>query len=264
MFVWYFPRRVFVRVNSSVIFFCSNHNSSLFYNCLVNDAQKLRAKKSLDDTLSGLRDQHAFFDLDQSESQPAMSSGSSNHLATVEAPSKAHASSRLGTSDRRQQRLASARRSVSFADEVNILNDDEEGDPQIRESSELSLIHSSNEQQDFGGRYSSSSSFVDPSLEHPSHQQQMQERYIDSDYYSLSSSSSSQQQYDQQTPAKSTLPPKYRLPPAREILVNKMDSNLRMLIIKELSKNGHTERPMSRMSESCQRHGLLCRHGLWF
>ena len=193
-----------------------------------------------------------------------MSSGNSNHLATIEAPSKAHSSSRLGTNDRRHHRVASARRSVSFADEVNILNDDDEGDLQIRESSELSLAHSSNEQQDFGGHYSSSSSFVDPSLEHPSHQQQMQERYIDSDYYSLSSSSSSQQQYGQQTPAKSSLPPKYRLPAAREILVNKMDSNLRMLIIKELSKNGHTERPMSRMSESSPRHGRRCRRTLWF
>ena len=40
---------------------------SLFHT--VNDAQKLREKKSLDDVLNGLRDQHAFFDLDQPQKQ---------------------------------------------------------------------------------------------------------------------------------------------------------------------------------------------------
>lgn len=48
---------------------------------------------------------------------------------------------------------------------------------------------------------------------------------------------------------KYNLPTKYRLPLANEVLVNKMDSNLRMLIIKELSKSGHAERPLSRMSK---------------
>jgi len=39
------------------------------------------------------------------------------------------------------------------------------------------------------------------------------------------------------------------LPSASDTLVDKMDSNLRMLIIKELSKNSHVERPPSKMSE---------------
>ena len=40
-----------------------------------------------------------------------------------------------------------------------------------------------------------------------------------------------------------------RLPPASDTLVEQMDSNLRMLIIKELSKNARIPRPPSRMSE---------------
>ncbi len=40
-----------------------------------------------------------------------------------------------------------------------------------------------------------------------------------------------------------------RLPLARDTLIDKMDSKLRMLIIKELSKDSHIERPLSKMSE---------------
>jgi hypothetical protein len=39
-------------------------------------------------------------------------------------------------------------------------------------------------------------------------------------------------------------------PLASEILVDQMDSNLRMLIVKELSKTAHIQRPLSRMSQS--------------
>lgn len=42
--------------------------------------------------------------------------------------------------------------------------------------------------------------------------------------------------------------PKSHLPLARDTLVEKMDSNLRMLIIKELSKDNCTEKPPSKMS----------------
>jgi hypothetical protein len=85
----------------------------------------------------------------------------------------------------------------------------------------------------------------------------VEDKFNDSDYYSLTSSPSfqqqqqqQQQQYDQPIKSKSNLPSKYRLPVANEVLINKMDSNLRMLIIKELSKSGHAERPISRMSKS--------------
>jgi len=40
-----------------------------------------------------------------------------------------------------------------------------------------------------------------------------------------------------------------RLPLAKDTLIDKMDSKLRMLIIKELSKDSHIERPLSKMSE---------------
>jgi hypothetical protein len=82
-----------------------------------------------------------------------------------------------------------------------------------------------------------------------SNQDSIEEKFNDSDYYSLSSSSSFHQQNDNSLQIKYNLPSKYRLPLASEVLVNKMDSNLRMLIIKELSKSGHIERPLSKMSK---------------
>ena len=78
-----------------------------------------------------------------------------------------------------------------------------------------------------------------------SHPEQYQEKYTDSDYHSSLSIASS---YDYRPVVKSPLPQKYRRPLANEVPVNKMDSNLRMLIIKEISKSGHNERPISRMS----------------
>jgi hypothetical protein len=87
----------------------------------------------------------------------------------------------------------------------------------------------------------------------------IEEKFNDSDYYSLPSNSPPYQQQQQQqqqqhyrdvsSPSRFHLPSKYRLPLASEVLVNKMDSNLRMLVIKELSKSGHAERPLSRMSK---------------
>jgi hypothetical protein len=83
-----------------------------------------------------------------------------------------------------------------------------------------------------------------------SNQNPIEEKINDSDYYSSSSTSSFYQQlHNISLQTKYNLPLKYRLPLASEVLVNKMDSNLRMLIIKELSKSGHAERPLSRMSK---------------
>ena len=100
----------------------------------------------------------------------------------------------------------------------------------------------------------SSQSFMNSSSFVIVNQDPVEERFNDSDYYSLSSSPNLQQQQQQQQqdpPSKSkyNLPSKYRLPLASDVLINKMDSNLRMLIIKELSKSGHMERPLSRMSK---------------
>ncbi len=49
-------------------------------------------------------------------------------------------------------------------------------------------------------------------------------------------------------PKEKPLPIKSHLPLASHTLVDKMDSNLRMLIIKELSKDSHIEKPLSKMS----------------
>ena len=59
-----------------------------------------------------------------------------------------------------------------------------------------------------------------------------------------------QQQQQQQQPVKEKMnSTKLRLPSAHETLVDKMDSNLRMLIIKELSKDSQIPKPPSKMSE---------------
>lgn len=221
-------------------------NEYIFFN-LVNDAQKVRAKKSLDDVLNGLRDQHAFFELDQPQKQQEISDDSNQSLSTNELPLKSQLSNRNNTSERRNHPTSSAaRRSVSFADEVNVLNDDEE--TYLNQRNDLPATIPSNEQdmeEDLSSpSFTNSSTLI----------LQNEEKFNDSDYYSLSSSPSFHHQYQQQqndSPGQSkyNLPSKYRLPLASEVLVNKMDSNLRMLIIKELSKSGHAERPLSRMSK---------------
>jgi len=58
------------------------------------------------------------------------------------------------------------------------------------------------------------------------------------------------EQQQQQQPVKEKMnSTKLRLPSAHETLVDKMDSNLRMLIIKELSKDSQIPKPPSKMSE---------------
>ncbi len=203
----------------------------------------MRAKKTLDEVLDGLREQHAFFDLEPTVKQE--DSPESSNLLSDEIPSKSHLSSRNSTGDRRRQ-SPSVRRSVSFADEVNVLNDYDESDLQQR--IELPGRVTSNE-QDMEDNLESSS-FIDSSSFIVSNQNPpVEEKFHDSDYYSLSSASPPQQHHDIPSQSRYTLPSKYRLPLASEVLVNKMDSNLRMLVIKELSKSGHAERPLSRMSK---------------
>ncbi|CAF0849772.1 unnamed protein product [Rotaria sordida] len=212
----------------------------------INDAQKLRAKKTLDDVLSGLRDQHAFFDLDQPQKQQEIIDNT-HILSNDEIPSKSYSLNRDSTNERRSHQTSSAKRNVSFADEVNVFNDDDE--TYINQTRILPSTIISNEQNIEDNlspsAFMNASSFIIPS------QYSIEEKYIDSDYYSISSSSSfPSQQYDIPSQIKYNLPSKYRLPLASEVLVNKMDSNLRMLIIKELSKSGHNERPLSRMSSA--------------
>jgi hypothetical protein len=173
---------------------------------------------------------------------------------STEIPSKSRSTSRNSTGERRSRQSSAVRRSVSFADQVNVLNDDEE--PDLPQDPHSSLATMSNE-QDIDENLSSTS-FMNSSSLIITNQLPVEDKFNDSDYYSLTSSPSfqqqqqqqQQQQYDQPTKSKSNLPSKYRLPVANEVLINKMDSNLRMLIIKELSKSGHAERPISRMSKS--------------
>ncbi|CAF1088781.1 unnamed protein product [Rotaria sp. Silwood1] len=215
----------------------------------INDAQKLRAKKTLDDVLDGFRDQHAFFDLDQTQKQQEITN-STHILSNDQISSKSHSSDRNSTNERRSHQTSSAKRNVSFADEVNVFNDDDDDDIYINQTRRLPLTIISNEENN--EENISSSAFINSSSFIISNQNPIEEKYIDSDYYSVSSSSSSfqPQQYDIPSHIKYNLPSKYRLPLASEVLVNKMDSNLRMLIIKELSKSGHNERPLSRMSST--------------
>lgn len=209
--------------------------SPLFRLLLVNDAQKVRAKKTLDDVLNGLRDQHAFFDLDQTDSQQTLPVNT--QLVAIE--STRPSSNLIVNEQQRRVSQHSNRRSVSFADQVNVMNDDDEQflPPQSQ----------SPDQEHFD----SSSLLINSSTEYSTHPEQFQQRTIENDFYNYStpivSTPPTIQQQQQQH--RSTLPSKYRLPFAKDVLVNKMDSNLRMLIIKELSKNGYTEQPLSRMSE---------------
>ena len=194
--------------------------------------------------LNGLRDQHAFFDLEQGQKPPEITD---NHeLSSSDVPLKAQSSVRNHPNERRMNQSASMRRSVSFADEVNVLNDYDETDlHQQREvpSTVLSPRHDS--ENDLG-----SSSFMNSSSLIISHEEPNEQRIPEPDYYAaLSVTPSYQQQHNVPIQSRFQLPTKFRLPSAREVLVNKMDSNLRMLIIKELSKSGHSERPLSRMSK---------------
>jgi hypothetical protein len=170
---------------------------------------------------------------------------------STEIPLKSRSTSRNSTGERRSRQSSAVRRSVSFADQVNVLNDDDE--PDLPQDPHSSLATMSNE-QDIDENLSSTS-FMNSSSLIITNQLPVEDKFNDSDYYSLTSSPSfqqqqQQQQYDQPIKSKSNLPSKYRLPVANEVLINKMDSNLRMLIIKELSKSGHAERPISRMSKS--------------
>ena len=206
----------------------------MFVRSLVNDAQKVRAKKSLDEALSGFRDQHAFFDLEQTDSQQTLPvNGQMTPIESIRPTSNS-----IGNEHQRRVPQHSTRRSVSFADRVNVMNDDDEQEIQTE-----------------GQMVDSSSLLMNPSLEYSTHPDQyQQQRAIENDFYNYSSpivAAQPSMPLVQPPPQhRSTLPSKYRLPEAKEILVNKMDSNLRMLIIKELSKNGYTEQPLSRMSQS--------------
>ncbi len=198
--------------------------------------------------MNGLRAQHAFFDLEPVEKQQDIPDNST--ISSDEIPLKSHSSSRNTTGERRRSHQ-SARRSVSFADEVNVVNDYDEIEFPQRIELPTRVIRS-NEQ--YMEENMDSLQFMDSSSLITINQNLVEEKFNDSDYYSSSSAASpyqqqQQQHYDIPSQTRCNLPSKYRLPLASEVLVNKMDSNLRMLIIKELSKSGHAERPLSRMSK---------------
>ncbi|CAF1426208.1 unnamed protein product [Adineta steineri] len=206
----------------------------------INEAQKLRAKKPVHDS----RDQQATVDQQENTDDTNISS---NDMAL-----KSQSSNQNSTSERRNQHSASMKRNVSFADEVNVRNDDDKTD--FNPNNELPSTVMSHEQTG-EDNFSSISLGNSPSLTF-SDRNSTEEKINDSDYHSISSASSHHHQHQQQqydAPSQSTkynLPSKYRLPLASEVTVNKMDPNLRMLIIKELSRSGHVERPLSRMSSA--------------
>lgn len=237
MFVLYFLHHVFVRVR----FIQLKNSSKNILDGLVNDAQKVREKKNLDVVLKDLRDQHAFFELEQAP-QPAEIID--DHTGDI--PMRSQSSTRNHLHERRTNQSVSMRRSVSFADEVNVVNDYDETDLHQQRglpSTVLSPRHDSENDLGSSSFMNSSSSLIIP------HDEPMEQRIPEQDYYALSVTPSYQQQHNVPIQTKSQLPTKFRLPPAGDVLVNKMDSNLRMLIIKELSKSGHSERPLSRMSK---------------
>ena len=231
MFVLYFLHHVFDQVSS-----IDQMKSSIFFVRIVNDAQKVREKKNLDVVLNGLREQHAFFDLEQPQKPPKEIADHTEFLP--------HEISMKSQPFNRNHQSSSMRRSVSFADEVNVLNDDDETD--LHQQTELPATIRSHEQDsehDLG-----SPSFINSSSLIISNEEPIEQAMPEPDYYALSATPSYQQQHNVPIQSKYHLPTKFRLPLAHDVLVNKMDSNLRMLIIKELSKSGHSERPLSRMS----------------
>jgi hypothetical protein len=139
-------------------------------------------------------------------------------------------SSLLSTNSRRNSRPLSIARRVSFADEVNILNSSDERSQKPITSTVSSSNDRISEQED---RHEQ----VHSTVTQTSMQEDRQNRTNkNNDKSSLSAAFSQQQSPSIQ------LPTKYRLPSAGDVLISKMDSNLRMLIIKELSKNGHQDR----------------------
>jgi hypothetical protein len=184
------------------------------------------------------RDQHAALDYDQLQRQQETTDDTNSSSNEIQL--RYNSSSQNSTNERRNHQSSSIKRNVSFADEVNVLDSDG--------TTELPSSIISNEQ--IPEENLPPLSFVNSSPLKISTQDPIEEKFTDSDYHSLSPSSfHQQQQYDKPSQSKYNLPSKYRLPLASEVLINKMDPNLRMLIIKELSKNGHVERPLSRMSK---------------
>ena len=176
------------------------------------------AKKLVGDDLDSVRDQRAVADLAKIGALPSIGSSSTRH------PS-----------------LTSIRRSVSFADKVNVLNGDGEIDLHPFVTSDLPTQVSTASRDIEENVYS-----LTPAADMVSNLDLFQGKLTDSDYHSFSSSSFTDLR---PTSPKYHLPLKYRRPLGSDVSVNKMDANLRMLIIKELSKNGHADSPFSRMSE---------------
>ncbi|CAF3496379.1 unnamed protein product [Rotaria sp. Silwood1] len=139
----------------------------------INDAQKVRLKKTLDKEFHEIKDQQISSDLEQQDTNSHILSTTMSSNLTEDKEHHSNSSSNI-------------KRTVLFANEVNIINDDKEIDnQQINNNDQLK---------------------------------------------------------------QKLLSPKSHLPLASETLVDKMDSNLRMLIIKELSKDNYVQRPPSRRS----------------
>ncbi|CAF2524841.1 unnamed protein product [Rotaria sp. Silwood2] len=173
----------FTKLNSKTTDILHSHRLNLEDVCLIfsspnirsiNDAQKLRSQQTLSKELIEINDQQNSSDLEQRDNNSYTSS--SIILSNLNEDKEHHNSN--GSSN--------IKRTVLFANAVNIINDDEEID----------------------------------------HQQIKNDDQLKQKLFSQKS----------------------HLPLASNTLVDNMDSNLRMLIIKELSKDNYIQRPPSRRS----------------
>ncbi|CAF1107544.1 unnamed protein product [Didymodactylos carnosus] len=214
----------------------------------IDGAQKVRVKKNLDNELSKLREKHAFFDLTNTEDTreeqklqeqvqqlvsiqhniadtftSRQNSTSKKQIRSIVQNQNANDYDQL---EQRQLTHTQSKRSVSFADEVNILN---ENNLSSHNNETFQTEHS------HANLSSTNSSLTNVQLNNDL----KTNNYDSSDQLSptsLSSYNSSNQNQDR--PKSSTMIK--RLPFATTTQVTRMDPNLKMLIIKELSKQPQT------------------------
>ncbi|CAF1301089.1 unnamed protein product [Didymodactylos carnosus] len=229
---------------------CLIFNSPIIHS--INEAQKLRAKKDLDNELDELREKHAFFDITNSEGtrEPQQSTFISRNIAdtftnypnnsskkqlriTAQSQNTIEVDYDQQEQQQKLQHRPQSKRSVSFADEVNILNEND--------------VSNNDEHFDHNSKtFLTEHSHTNLSLTNSSITDVQSDAFKINDYdlsdrgSSMSSSSTSSYNYPYSSSRnQERLKPATmyrRLPSATTTQVTKMDPNLKMLIIKELSK----------------------------
>ncbi|CAF1212165.1 unnamed protein product [Rotaria sordida] len=147
----------------------------------INDAKKLHLKKTFNKEHHEVKDQKISSDFQQQDNNSYILSSSSIIPLNLNEDKEHHNNNNNNLS-------SNTKRTVLFANEVRIINDDKQID----------------------------------------HQQTKNDEQLKENFFSSKS----------------------HLPLASDTLIDKMDSNLRMLIIKELSKDNYIQRPPSRMSSN--------------